>query len=196
MSKKLILFFIFGVLSESFGNVKSGFQFTFGATSFPLNAVTTSASAKKDFMGELYNPFGIKYNFESLSSYQWGVSLSTTKLSLISNKDKDKGLSNYISQLAVDTFFNSSSNLTFKTQFGIMHYEMKGSGGQTQLNNGNGYAVFNLPSKTNSSQILYFGGGARYEFESFSLETDLNIASLLSNTRRNYFLSLLMGVPL
>jgi hypothetical protein len=75
MTKKFILILIFGVFSESRANVKSGFQFTFGATSLPINAVTTSASAKKDFLGDLYNPLGIRYNFDSLSKDDWdGIS--------------------------------------------------------------------------------------------------------------------------
>jgi hypothetical protein len=196
MNTKLFSIFIFGLILQSQASVRPGFQFTFGATSLPLNAVTTSATAKKDFLGELYNPLGFKYNFESLSTYQWAVSLSTTKLSLITNKDKDKGLNTYMTQLGVDMFFNSSSSLSFKTQFGILQYEMKGAGGQTQLNNGTGYTTFDLPSKTRNSQILYFGGGAVYDFGSASLETSFNIASPFSNTRRTYFISLMVGVPL
>lgn len=198
MNKILIfncLFIGLSVISAQ-AEVKPGFQFTFGATSLPVNSVTSSPTGKKDFMGDLYNPLGFKYNFSSGFDYHFGMVLSTTKLSLITNKDKDGGLNSYITQLGLDMFFGSTSNFNFKTQMGILQYEMKGAGGQKQLNNGQSVSTFDLPSKTKNSQILYIGGGAFYDFGSANLEASLNIASPFSNVRRSYFLSLMLGVPL
>ncbi len=181
---------------QVYAAAKPGFQFLFGATSVPLNAVTTQTSAKKDFLGELYNPLGVKYNFNGGTDYQYSAILTTTKISLISNKDKDKGLTSTMTQLEGNLVFNSSSTFQFKSQLGILMYEMKGSGGQTQLPNGNSTATFDLPSKTLNAQTIYLGGGLQNDFGSFSVSADLNFLSFFSNTRRNYFLSLMLGVPL
>ena len=196
MKNKLIFTFILGLTLQSHANLAPGFQFTFGATSLPLNAVTTSPTAKKDTLGELYNPLGFKYIFESSSAYQLSASLSTTQISLLTNKDKDKGTSNFMTQVGSDLYFSSSSKFNFKSQFGIMLYQIKGSGGTVELNNGAGTATFDLPSRSSSSQTVYVGIGGQYDFGSFNIDTNLNFLSLLSSTRRSYFLSIGIGVPL
>ncbi len=195
--KNIFLIFLFLICAlTSHAGIKPGFQFLFGATSLPLNSVTTQNSAKKDFLGELYNSLGVKYNFTGGSDYQYSAILTTTKISLISNKDKDKGLTTSLTQLEGNLVFSSSSSFQFKSQLGILMYEMKGSGGQVDLPNGTSTATFDLPSKTVNAQTIYLGGGVQYDFGSFSLAADLNFLSFFSNTRRNYFLSLTLGVPL
>lgn len=196
MTYKIFIFISFGFFLLAQGSVKNGFELTVGAISTPINSITTSETAKKEMLGELYNPFGIKYIFDISSNYQLSAHLSTTRLSLINNKDKDKGLSTYITQLGADMFFNSSSRVLFKSQLGVQMYEMKGSGGQVELRNGNDTASFDLPSRTVNSQLIYIGVGSRFDFDSFNIETDLNILSAFSSTRRTFFLSLVLGVPL
>lgn len=194
LHRALILCFGLSVAAQA--SVKTGFQFTTGITSVPLNSVTTSPTAKKDFLGEFYNPLGFKYNFESFSSYQLSANLSTTKLSLISNKDKDNGLSTYLTQLGVDVLFSSSSNVYFKSQLGILAYEMKGAGGTKELANGTGTTTFDLPNRTVNSQMIFMGLGSQIDFGSGNLEMNFNIVSPFSSTRRSYLLSLMFGVPL
>lgn len=193
---KTIAAFLFAGLLNAHADVRPGFQFTLGMTSMPLNNVTTSNTGKRDFMGELYNPLGFRYSFSVGPSYQWSMILNTSRLSLISNKDKDKGLDSYMTTLGTEMFFTTTSNLAFKTQLGIMVYDMKGKGGTTELNNGNSTMEFILPSKERSSKVSYFGGGMLYDFDVFNIDTSFNITSPISSTRRNYFLALSIGIPL
>lgn len=120
----------------------------------------------------------------------------TSKISLISNKDKDRGLTTTLTQLEGGYVFNPDAYLRWKSQVGIMVYEMKGSGGQTVLRNGTSQATFDLPNRTTNSQLLYTGVGGEYDFGTVNIDFDLNFLSLFSNSRRSYFLSLTLGVPL
>ena len=133
MKKIIVSLLILFCSFQAPAGVKPGFQFLFGATSVPLNAVTTQNSAKKDFLGELYNPLGVKYNFGGGTDYQYSALFTTTKISLLSNKDKDKGLTTSMTQLEGNLVFSSNSNFQFKSQFGILNYQMAGAGGQIQL---------------------------------------------------------------
>lgn len=186
---KLLLFLFLSLKAQA--TLNSKFEFLLSTTSLPLSAVTNSADAKKELFGELYSPMGIKYNFEPYS-----LMLTTSKISLLTNKDKDKGLSTYITQLEGSYSFSSSSLVMWETQAGIMIYEMKGSGGQTVLNNGNSTSTFTLPDQTKNSQTFYIGIGPKFIFSSLTLDIDLNFMSVLSSTRRSYFLSVTLGVPL
>jgi hypothetical protein len=191
MNFKLVLSIFFLLVSSSHAVMRTTWEFAVATTSMPILSTTTADDAKKSFMGELYSPLGFKYNFSRVS-----IQLMTSKISLISNKDKDKGLTTTLTQLEGDYYFSSHSNLQFKSQLGIMLYEMKGSGGKTELRNGTSTLSFDLPSRTVNSQMLYFGVGTQYNFGAVNLSADLNVLSLFSSTRRNFFMSVLLGVPL
>lgn len=183
----LFLLLCFGMRADA----ESDWEFVFATTSLPVSAVTSTSDAKKSFIGEIYGPMGFKYNFLPFT-----VQLTTSKISLISNKDKDNGLSTTLTQLEGNYFFSLDSIVRWKAQMGILSYEMKGSGGQTELRNGTSTSTFDLPSRTTTSQMIYTGVGGGANIGSVNVGLDLNFLSILSNSRRSFFLSLYLGVPL
>jgi hypothetical protein len=74
---------------------------------------------------------------------------------------------------------------------GLMYYQVGGSGGTVQLNNGNGYTTFGYPSDSSNAHLFFLEAGVAITLWHFRLENSV-IATGVATSRRSFsFLSTL-----
>lgn len=154
-----------------------------------LNKVTTNEEGKADFLGthHVFPIYG-SYTFEFGMGHYFVPMLTTS--ALIPRKSGDGFVKESLLVLTLPYGFEMESGWDFIT--GPTYYKstIKGEGGTyTDPGGGVGY----VPTRSSNSTILGLTAGLGKNFDSFRFETQLSCFGCLSNEKRSFNLSLLLG---
>jgi hypothetical protein len=145
-------------------------------------AASDASSGQKPFFGEVYPELSFTGLFKV--GDEWALS-PVFHYGFIGKKSPDGHEKSSVSAFALrgckNLFFNGFRVIAGP---GLMLYQIKGSGGDVDLNNGSGTATFGTPSESHTSQLIYLELGAAYQISKYRLEMSLLTSNLFSSTKR------------
>lgn len=179
-----------------FESVETRWELVGGALNVPLQKVTVSSDASPSLFGEMYLPLGARLEIVTAGGWSMRPGLLTTLIPLFPRKSPDQALTKDFHILDWPFLFPRSDAFAWKAGAALYLYEMKGSGGTKDLNNGGGVTTFKLPGRTQSAKLFALDGGASWTVNGNHFDLDLISFGFFSNERRTFLLMFSFGVPL
>ena len=131
--------------------------------------------------GTISYPLILKYDWRWSSDYYFSPSLSYTLLKRKTAADSADVQLWHLSLPIGQNF--SSSSFAWSLGPGILNRTITGQGGSVTLNNGTGTAIFGLPARSSTTQVLTVNGGINYSSNSSTYGIDLTTEGILTAKR-------------
>lgn len=152
-----------------------------GAGLFVRNAglaVTDADSGKKPIFSELYPVLSLTGMIGETNEYRISPNLNYA----ITSKDSpDGGSATRVFAIGVRAVAPRVSSFDFHAGPGVMFYNIKGTGGTKDLNNGAGTTTFGLPDKSVTTRTFYMDLGAAWIWDKLRVETAFLVSGFLSS---------------
>jgi len=144
-------------------------------------AATDASSGAKPFLSDTYTQFNISGRFTVAEAWSISPLLMLTYPAKKTAENMETTALTYFTVRGMRDF-----GMGFDGHFGlgVLYYELKGSGGTIQLQNGSGTATFGIPSQTRSSSLLAWDFGGGYHYQIYRVDLSLVYTSIFSSTRR------------
>lgn len=149
-----------------------------------LNKTAQDEAGKTKLFGEPNYPINLKYDFSISPSWYLAPQLSYTLFPRSNPGSGSKVTLLHLSFLFGQNFSSSTSTWDWYFGPGFLNQTIKGSGGTTELDNGNSTAIFAVPGATANIRKITTNLGTSWTSGSFRFAADLIFENAFSSTKR------------
>lgn len=155
-----------------------------------LTKTTQSPSAKADLIGPTYYNFNIQTHFQITQNWLLSPELIYMPNFLLPRQSPDSTVKTSFMILGLPLTHSLNSTLDLDIGPAIVSYEIKGSGGTTTLNNGNGTSTFAIPARSETTRTIGILAGVNFIKIPYYFGLQAMAEGILDSQKKNYSLIL------